>query len=399
MSNFKSFFSFSFVWLALYVLGCGFSQSLMSLSGGLGILGALFCFKFVSLRWKNFRNPEKFVFLFLNLWLGFSLINLALHPFSETTEKSLLRILLWLIPSIAVLVPKAKLQDFKILNPFFLILILAGLIPSVAWSAYQFFVLKTHAFGLMKNTNYFAYNLLPPLAFGLHVFKVSLRSFEKKLSLFLVGLCLLGLVFSLSRTALATGLGLSLFVGLGLYFSKKSVTKKAWVGIFVFLSLLMGGLFQSPLFKEKFQRSLSGSDPSFQWRVEAWKYNFDLFSDSILWGVGYEQNGIDVVKLPHLQGHWEGGRKIFAHNIFIQTLGDSGLIGFVLLYGFLILCLVAYPSTRILIIPIFIAGLTENSFTNSRSFHPFLLYLSLLVILERQSLNETTLSAFDPKRA
>lgn len=350
----------------------------MSFCGALGTLASIFI---LVLGFRNYRSTERFVFLSGILLLGwwiFSLSNLFARESTDTTTKSALRILLYGIPFLGLAIPTKStlIKGFfqKHLNFF----ILAGLIPSLCVAFYQFFIDQSPAFGLMKNTNYFAYGLLPPLAFGIFSF----RNFDKNSGLAIAGLCLMGIFLSLSRGAILAAIVFSSWQGLQFFWK----TRHKKVFLILAASMMLAApvaVYFSPVAREKIERSFSGEDPSWHWRIVAWKHNLNLFIDSPFFGVGYEQNGIDTFKQPHLAGHWGGGTRIFAHNLFIQTLADSGLVGFVLLFGFLILLGFQYPAALPLLGLTAFAGLLENTFTNSRSFHPFLFYLFLILSIER----------------
>ena len=76
-------------------------------------------------------------------------------------------------------------------------------------------------------------------------------------------------------------------------------------------------------------------------RLAQWKVAVHMFERRPLWGVGagsYQQEWY-----VHRPGTW---RVRDAHNLYVETLGEDGIVGFVLLAGALLAPLLAFPRAR-----------------------------------------------------
>jgi O-antigen ligase len=70
-------------------------------------------------------------------------------------------------------------------------------------------------------------------------------------------------------------------------------------------------------------------------RLVFWQVHWDMFQDHPLAGVGYAERRVRRLDYYNKTGYHDIERKYSAHNIYLQTLADSGLIGFVALFSLL----------------------------------------------------------------
>ena len=69
-------------------------------------------------------------------------------------------------------------------------------------------------------------------------------------------------------------------------------------------------------------------------RLVFWKIHTKMFVDNPVWGVGYSARTVGSVDYYTKNGYNSMERKYSAHNQYLQVLADSGLVGFVVLFGF-----------------------------------------------------------------
>ncbi len=113
-------------------------------------------------------------------------------------------------------------------------------------------------------------------------------------------------------------------------------------------------------------------------RFEIWKINWQTFLESPIWGVGFKQNLINAVDHPSLYPYVElNVRGWFAHNIFLQVLTESGVVGFLMFFGFLLWAALRKPYVRWYVLAIFIAGLTETILYIPRSMPAMVFFVVL----------------------
>jgi O-antigen ligase len=260
-----------------------------------------------------------------------------------------------------------------------------ALLASVAKAGWQFFVLGQQAFGFLRNPIYYAYNLLPAFVFFCEFALRRWRAgnFGPAAGAATAGLCLAGLVFSMGRTTLACAV---LYFAIRIFprVSRKLGLARALVIPVLFAIALVGAYRMSAPLQEKFHRSFRSNDPSRVGREIAWKYNFELFEAHPFFGVGPEKNGIDVARMPQYAGHWQPGVLIFAHSVYLQTLAEAGLVGFVLLLGyFASLALLGGPAGAVIVVSA-LAALTENTLNNSKAAHALYFYILLALWLDRR---------------
>lgn len=363
--------------LCLYGAGCGVSQSLMSLGG------AAFAF-FALLRAPKvfaLRRTEPWVFRAYALglaWTAFSLANLLLRPWDGRSAHTLGAIPLLLVPLAAF--PALTFSPGAVLWTT-----VAGLAASLIKGAWQFFALGEPATAFLRNPIYLAYNLLPAVIFfGEYALRPVHRDrFPGRAAGATSISSTFGIFLTLTRTALTTA-----FAYFGLRALPALRRRAGGRGLAIVLLLLVGaGVSAYRLFppvREKVDRTFSANDPSREWRLKAWRYNWELFLASPIVGTGPERNGILPSAMPEYQGHWAPQQLYFAHSVYLQSLADSGLVGTLLFLAFWGALALASPALRPLLAAVAFAGLTENIFNNSKAAHAVFFYALLTLAFERR---------------
>ena len=360
--------------LAVYGLGVGTSQSLMSLGGAWASITGLLTSMRHARRSTGARRERLCVAAAL-LWLCFSIANLVARGWQGRDAHTLSHLPL-------VLVPLAAWSARKNFSRTWTFGLAAGGLAATALAAiYQYFWIGSVAVGLMRNPIYFAYNVFPAFLFFAESLRdrASLTARQARLARIAVAAASLSLLLSENRMVWLCG---------GLYLGVRvaPLVYRRWGWRRVLLLAFLGLGTASVLYatqervREKLHRSFSSQDPSRAWRFKAWSHNLSLFRESPWVGVGAERNAIDPAQNPSLQGHWQEGRLYFAHSVYIQSLADAGLIGTLLFFGFLALFGASFPQCQIYLLLMGFAGLTENIFNNSRAGHAFYFYLLLSAV-------------------
>lgn len=356
--------------LAFYGIGVALSQSLMSTMGIVFVVLAL-------LQLRHFRDapaPTKVLALLALSWILFSGLNVVLRPWDSRSSDALRAIPLLLVPLGLVLSPNKVSLKWPVL------LCALSLIVSLGMGFYQFLIVGTPAYGFLRNPIYYAYNLLPACLFFAELFvrKISYGRLTYPLSALLSFLCFLGILASVTRMPLTCVLGYYA-LRIAPHLKSRNVGRAWVIALLMFGGLGFSAYRLSPIIQEKVNRSFSVEDPSRHWRLQAWKYNWNLFLENPLLGTGMEKNGIDVERMPEMRGHWKEGHLYFAHSIYFQSLADSGALGSLLFFGFWIYLGFLFPALRPFLITIGIAGLTENIFNNSKAAHSLYFYTLLFL--------------------
>jgi O-antigen ligase len=365
--------------LGLYVWGLWASQSLLSLMGSLCILLALL--------WKDhWRVALKNPFSWALAWILLSALNLISKNSSLESLLSLKDLPYLLIPLAAPFIAR-KLGNQRITEQYFFKTFFYGslllLSAAMGRSFYQAFIQLRPATGLMRNQIYFAYSILP-LFLICAEFSLQ-KSFQKKwrVTFASIAICLaLLLVLSHTRMTWIVLLLWSLFRALPYLWQHG---KKSWgLGLLGGLSLLLVFLFfYQPDFQNKVGRMFDHQDPSRIARTFIWNFNLEQFQAAPLFGMGYEQNGVipldGELRTSFVNAGLNPDFKVYAHNVFIQSLVDNGIIGFIIwaIYW----AMLGYKTKILGVFLVFmsIAGMTENIFNNSRAAHA--LYFSVLLLL------------------
>jgi O-antigen ligase len=369
--------------LGLYGVGVGVSQSLMSL-GSVLLIGFFLYLLVLSLRdgslGRDLSKIEKFTLGSMVLYVLWLLGVWLMGPMTESRQSSGLELFpLLLIPLLALLPRRARPSNRA------LCVIGAALVISYGTALYQGFVQGRMAIGFMKNPIYFAYNILFPLValalMSTHAEALGWKArWVPKLCLGLLGLSYLALLATNSRTAFVVAT--LCLMGLILPWAWKRFSK-----IYVFAIVIIAGTFavseylRKPYVRERVAAITNLNDLSWQGRLKAWEHNVALIKEYPLSGVGPKQNALLTKEHPEWQGLWGPDVAIFAHNIYLQALAESGIVGFLLLLiGFVGLGL-SRPLTSGVLVALALGGLTENVMSNSKPLHALLLSLLVLGLL------------------
>jgi O-antigen ligase len=361
---------FGVLCLAIYGIGIGVSQSLMSLGGTLfAIWGLVFL-------WKNLKGdgiPSKLALSSLLLVI-FHLTGVLLRDRDRVFGRALELIPLYFVPLGILTLHKHfdetyKTYAAKVLNS----LTMLSVSVSCCYAIYQFLFLKVPGIAFFNNPIYLAYALLP--VFLLYLWKMyqphSSHNFRLKGFVFLV---FLGLIATQNRVTPLVALLAIFSLELKKIRTEKFFSAKKYLLAFsAALAFAALGFALNPTLREKLSRPIGMQDPSASARVTVWKENFSLFLHEPLTGKGYLKNGIDTAERTEYQNHWSPGTLIYAHSVYLQILAEGGILGFLLL-GFWLYTLMKIDRGVFFVVLFFflIAGITENITVNSKPFHAFL---------------------------
>lgn len=224
--------------------------------------------------------------------------------------------------------------------------------------------------GFMGHPLTFAYNLMlfSLLCFAFAIHPRCQRSMRWKWAL-CAALAFFCLFISGSRwPLLITGSLMALF-------SIRKIFLSRWFWLGLLISVIWVGFFDRGVvnrFLEPLQ-SNQRIEERFP-RLVFWKVHWAMFQDEPLIGTGYANN--EGVRLDYYDkaGYTEFREKYPAHNIFLQTLADSGIVGFMsllsLLTGVLIAGFIAWKRqhfTGLLLVGMatILAGLMQNNLRDS----------------------------------
>lgn len=212
----------------------------------------------------------------------------------------------------------------------------------------------------------------------------SSSSRHKKIYSLAAGFCLLGVLVSFSRGTWLS-LCLSSLLCIGLVNKKRlALSAGALTGIF---SLLF-------IFNSDFQNRIRSIQlESNQERIVLWQLSLEMFKDSPLTGQGYHSFGERMSEFsPDLTENPNFPRE--AHNMYLDFLSTTGIIGFGAFLGFLLACLKIIIRTWKLLPPkdwdrpwilssmggftsFLIAGFFDRHFFMSQTLIPLLFFLGL----------------------
>jgi len=210
-----------------------------------------------------------------------------------------------------ILTPLALLQYLDRLSPVYLWL---GIPPPPHASG-----LLTHhsAFGL--SMVYLFYLVLPQLS----------QEHSPRRRLFLLGsclLCLLAVLCSFSRGALLAWC-VSFFTVL---LSSKKIASRKILLVFLFASLTISSLLSAPL-KERFTQ---WDRSKFTDRIELLSFAWDEFKAHPFLGHGFGRFALELEKYPERKAR--AGNQGHSHNIYLDLLAGSGMLGFFTFCWFLV---------------------------------------------------------------
>ena len=366
-------------WIGLvsYSVGCAVSQSLLSL-GGTALVAATFAVFACS---KDARKKRDYLVIHLAslAWISFTFLDLIFHPWDDRSWHSLGNIPLLLVP--LAFYPLNRVQNKSRIVQLVDVLFGIAILASLARSLTQAFR-GEEVVSFFSNPIYLAYSLLPAfLYYSERFFRKNEAERTPKIALLLVALAALFIIIlSNNRMTLAVA-ALYLLFRLACLLKRSRGSRQSLLWGFVFL-LLFGALAASrPRLISKITLLFHGEDPSWSLRLVAWKYNWGLFLEHPLIGVGLEKNGIDTALTPNFGVYsrlWTPGHLYFAHSVYLQALSEGGVIGLGLFLAFWILYIARNPRTWMFFAMMALAGLTENIFNNSKALHPFLFFAMMM---------------------
>jgi O-antigen ligase len=365
--------------LAIYGVGVGVSQSLMSLGGTL-LTGWLLYFLFKNFsRLSELSRIEK---LSLASVFAYVVWTLGVWVFGVGRERgdvmALNNLPLVAIPFVAYLVPRQF--SWRVLC-----FAIGALVMSSSFAIYQGFVEARMAIAWMKNPIYLAYTLLPAVV-ALAWIAVSAEALgisRKKLRVVVLPTLLLAygaLIATNSRMALAVA---TLMIAVVLVpWAWRRFSKVAILGVLlVGFGLMSSEYIRKPYVRQRVASALDPQDLSWRGRFFAWEQNIAIIREHPVTGVGPRQNAILMRDHPEWQPLWGADVAIFAHSLYLQTLAESGLVGFLLLVAAYVGLAVARPQARLALISLALGGLTENVFTNSKPLHAHLFWILMMALL------------------
>jgi O-antigen ligase len=236
-----------------------------------------------------------------------------------------------------------------------------------------------------------------------------------------MGVALAGSYFVLApdkRKVWSAALGFGLSV-LGFF---ASLTRGAWIGLIIAMfAVILAALKRKALVplvalalglaiiigvndsvSARFLKSFNFATKSYSVRFDLWRANWELFKDHPLFGVGYGQSKLYVKEYydrlgiePELVSH--------AHNIYVQMLSTTGVIGFLcfltISFAFLRIAWGLWKNlptsewqarafaigSMIALLTSHIAGLTESNFTDAEINHLMIFLWANLVALNSRT--------------
>jgi len=175
--------------------------------------------------------------------------------------------------------------------------------------------------GIFSNPNDLALCLLMLMPFAYHLILRSKFVFLKLISLFSLGVFLLGTIFTQSRGAVPGLLGMGLFV----FF----ITKRKFVSGLLFLMCIVAFVSFAPAEYLERIKSIPTShkeDVNAISRIDAWKAGISMMKDRPL-GVGLGNFGEGFVKYRPPEAIDFIGLRRAAHNSYIQVGAETGVFG------------------------------------------------------------------------
>lgn len=293
------------------------------------VIVELIIFKFD--KWKpSFRSdyyklPIIFFTIYISLFSFFS-INIKTSLFKSITLIFLILFSFVIIPEITK-TKNGKKNILKLIkNIFLFVIVLNGilLIFSPRW-AYDFW--GTRFKGIFFNPNELGMILFVSLPIFCYYLLISERKINKVLNFVVILLMFIITIFTFSRASM---LGMFISIMVILYYSKKK-----WFRIFLVASLVFSiVILSSPVAMQ----ILRLSDNPLTYRDKIWEAGLSRFADQKIIGNGYGTSKQLMSNRLLLREYdineWQLG--LHFHNIYIEVLCETGIIGFVLFLSFLI---------------------------------------------------------------
>lgn len=191
---------------------------------------------------------------------------------------------------------------------------------------------------------------------------------EQKFWRSLFGIAGVSLVLNQSRWPIGVTLAIIALTGLVFF-------KKHWKMVVLILGLAGAALFLEPGIRGRVAE-LATNPQQFVEKGERfgfWKIHARMFADHPVLGVGYHRRKSAALDYYKRAGYTESEKKYAAHNIYLQILADSGIVGFL---GFTILILgvlvtgwrrlqKGYPALLALLAAAMLGGTMQNNFRDS----------------------------------
>lgn len=266
-----------------------------------------------------------------------------------------------------------------------------GLQASLPPNRYAYGVYRVSAF--MGHPLTLAYNLMlvALLFYGLLRWTLPNLTINRRLSAVGLGLSLAILWLSASRWPIAVTAGLILLSEL-CFFIRRWWKYRFSIGGMALIAVLGAGIFLSTQgrFSEVFHddRDWVERVP----RLVFWQVHGAMFMDHPWFGVGYTERNPAAMEYYAKLGYDDWERKYSAHNMYLQTLADSGLLGFfglaALLFGiagFAWRLRLRFGSlTGVLLLSgIVLAGLMQNHMRDSEFLFAVWALIALILVIHR----------------
>ncbi|OZA26040.1 MAG: hypothetical protein B7X93_10575 [Hydrogenophilales bacterium 17-61-9] len=279
------------------------------------------------------------------------------------------------------LIAAVGFSDFSLLRPY------AGLLPGIDF----------RLFGVFAHPN-----TLGPTALLLLLLELYYPSRSYVRWLFLL-LALSNFLMAQSKTAWLAAAAILILVYVPYRFMVLRERPNGFAPAVLIVLVLISGLIAGMLgvFAIGFDRIFSDEVLSFTGRTSIWAVTLDEFVKHPLFGYGPELWSREYRFQKGILGAGQ------AHNQFVQTLGESGLVGFVLLMTYLgillKLSLASFRGTRglslALFLLIFMRCMTEAPLRGVVNDWPFFIHATLLLVLvsyARKSLLERKIPGLKP---
>jgi O-antigen ligase len=284
---------------------------------------------------------------------------------------------LFLVPAIPFLPNFRKLMNLKkddLKIPMALALV--SVLISLGVLIYQTLIEHRDGSGILRSSIYTSYNLIPAFLLGSILFlSRPTDRFWKTTSIALFLTAFLAIFLTASRGATITAVfifAVTLSVKiLAAQKHRRSLISAGLATVLIFSAIAWQQYNQNPSFKRRYESILHPSDiPSVEYRMQIWDYNYYLFKKNPVFGVGYKNNGMVLRRSNDTEdGLVKYRRKLegyHAHNIFLQALAESGIVGVALFLGWLFLPILIHPRMALFSVGIALSGMNEATFNNSR---------------------------------
>ena len=255
----------------------------------------------------------------------------------------------------------------------------------------------TRATGFFNMPTTYAYILAMFLFVSLTLFFITTDKKKKIIfsSVFLIGLLTLALTYS-------RGAWIGFSAGLFCFIVLRKI--KLLIPMVLAIAIAASSLYAfSSGFKERIDSLTDFNYYSNSQRIELWKANLEIFKDHPIIGVGLNENDQLVAEYHDKMGHVEKYRS-HAHNIYLQYLSGTGILGFLsfiaLAFYFLLKNLnltrrlqgsnqwLAYGLLSIQI-TFLVSGFFDCNFGDSEVRYSYLTYLVLVLFLDKRTKEDT----------